>query len=172
VTNVTDAAPFTGVIEMTALVDPAEFGGKSLVYLPKYVGASDEAWKLSDQQIESQFLDALMRLFPNFSREDVLAFRVSRVRHVFALSTLGYSQRVPPISTSVPGVFLVNSSQIVNGTLNVNETVRLAESAVRPTVTSNEPESMNCDREHSLQIFPYQPTTHAADDRELVARSR
>jgi protoporphyrinogen oxidase len=31
VTNVTDPAPFTGVIEMTALVDRAEFDGKTLV---------------------------------------------------------------------------------------------------------------------------------------------
>jgi hypothetical protein len=33
--------------------------------------------------------------------------------------------------TSIPGVYLVNSSQIVNGTLNVNETVQLAERAVQ-----------------------------------------
>lgn len=44
VTNITDPAPFTGVIEMTALVDPTELDGKSLVYLPKYVAASDQVW--------------------------------------------------------------------------------------------------------------------------------
>jgi len=176
VTNITDAAPFTGIIEMTALVDPAEFGGKSLVYLPKYVGTSDEAWKLSDEQIETQFVDALERLYPNFNRANVLAFRVSRVRSVFALSTLGYSRNVPPIETSVPGLFLVNSAQIVNGTLNVNETVRLAESAVetvcRPIATSNEHATTERHPEQSLPVFPYQSTTHVADDRELVARSR
>ena len=32
--------------------------------------------------------------------------------------------------TSIPGVAVVNSSQIVNGTLNVNETVQLAGRAV------------------------------------------
>jgi protoporphyrinogen oxidase len=176
VTNVTDAAPFTGVIEMTALVDPAQFGGKSLVYLPKYVAAGDDAWKQSDEQVETQFVGALERLYPKFDRADVLAFRVSRVRHVFALSTLGYSRLVPPIETSVPGVFLVNSAQIVNGTLNVNETVRLAESALETICRPREPQANHnaaqCHSGHCLKVFPYQPQEQVADDRELVARSR
>ena len=71
----------------------------------------------------------LERMYPGFSRADVACFRVSRVREVFAIPTLGYSKRVPPMATSVPRVHLVTSAQIVNGTLNVNETVRLAERA-------------------------------------------
>src|SRR5205823_8333679 len=85
VTNITDSAPFTGVIEMTALVDPAEFGGRALVYLPKYVTADDSAWSRSDDEIRTDFLAALQRLYPRFSPDEVLAFRLSRVRHVFAL---------------------------------------------------------------------------------------
>jgi protoporphyrinogen oxidase len=65
-------------------------------------------------------------MYPGFSREDVLAFRISRVRYVLPISTLGYSKRLPPIRTSVPGIAIVNSAHIVNGTLNVNETVQLA----------------------------------------------
>jgi hypothetical protein len=45
------------------------------------------------------------------------------------LPTLGYSKRVPPVDTTVPGLHLVNSAHILNGTLNVNETVQLAERA-------------------------------------------
>ena len=130
VTNLTDAAPFTGVIEMTALVDPAEFGGRTLVYLPKYATADDPVWSRSDDEVRAEFVAALTRLYPGVYEEDVLAFRVSRVRHVFALTTLDYSDRVPPRETSIPGLFLVNSAQIVNATLNVNETVRLAESSL------------------------------------------
>ncbi len=130
VTNVTDPAPFTGVIEMTALVDPSEFGGRTLVYLPKYLASGDPAWQRCDAEIQAEFVAALVRLFPRFDAHDVLAFRVSRVPHVFALSTLGYSTRLPPISTSIPGFSIVSSAQIVNGTLNVNETVKLAEAAV------------------------------------------
>ena len=56
------------------------------------------------------------------------------MRHVLASSTLNYSAKLPPMTTGIPGLFLVNSSQIVNGTLNVNETLMLADRAM-PIVT-------------------------------------
>ncbi len=128
VTNLTDPwVPFTGVIEMSALVDRAEFGGHSLVYLPKYIAPDDPLMSEPDDSIRERFTAALERMYPHFNRADVLAFQIARVRHVFPIPTLGYSDRVPPMRTSLPGVFLVNSSQIVNGTLNVNETLQLAE---------------------------------------------
>jgi hypothetical protein len=51
------------------------------------------------------------------------------VRRVFPIPSLGYSRHVPEMTTSVPGLHVVSSAQIVNGTLNVNETIELAERA-------------------------------------------
>ena len=52
VTNITDPGiPFTAVVEMTALVDRAELGGHTLVYLPKYVDPDDPAFGLPDGEI-------------------------------------------------------------------------------------------------------------------------
>lgn len=131
VTNITDEAPFTAVIEMSALVDKSEFGGNALVYLPKYVAPDDELFEETDAQIQEVFVFALEKMYPHFSRTDILAFQISRVRQVFALSTLGYSKTLPPMQTSLGNVYIVNSTHIVNGTLNVNETVQLAEKAAR-----------------------------------------
>lgn len=131
VTNITDTwVPFTAVIEMSALVKPEHLGGRHLVYLPKYVSPIDPIFEEPDHSIRERFLGALEKMYPRFSRDDVLAFRVSRVRQVFAVSTLDYSKRVPPIVTSQPGIYLVNSSNILNGTLNVNETLQLADTAL------------------------------------------
>ena len=130
VTNLLDLGlPFTGVIEMSALLRPEHFGGRGLVYLPRYLEPDDALFELPDAEIESLFLEGLMRVYPTVRREDVLAFRISKVRFVMPLPTLGYSKRVPPTETSARGLHLVNSAQILNGTLNVNETVQLAERA-------------------------------------------
>ena len=130
VTNITDAwVPFTAVIEMSALVERHYFGGHSLVYLPKYVTPDDPAFALSDQEVEALFLAALLRMYPDLHRDDILCFRVSRVRYVLAISTLHYSTRLPPMTTSLPGIHIVNSAHILHGTLNVNETVQLADKA-------------------------------------------
>lgn len=129
VTNITDASiPFTAVIEMSALVDREHFGGNALVYLPKYVDPDDPAFSLSDEEIKEKFLEALARMYPHFERGDVVSFRVSRVRHVFPLPTLNYSKRLPAIRTG--RVHILNSAHILNGTLNVNETVQLAEKSI------------------------------------------
>ena len=127
VTNITDETPFTGIIEMSALVDKAEFGGNALVYLPKYVAPDDALFEKTDAEIEDVFLSALEKMYSHFQREDVVAFKISRVRQVFPLPTLNYSENVPGVKTSLENVFVVNSAQITNGTLNVNETVQLAE---------------------------------------------
>lgn len=130
-TYITDEAPFTAIVEMSAFVDRRHFDGRSLVYLPKYCTPDDPTARMTDDEVEEAFVAGLERIHPGFRREDIACFRVSRVREVFAIPTLGYSKRVPPMATSVPGVRLVTSAQIVNGTLNVNETVQLAERAAR-----------------------------------------
>ena len=131
VTNLTDEwVPFSAVIDMGTIVDRAEWGGRSIVYLPKYVAPDDPLFEASDDAIREAFLGALERMYPSFSRERVRAFAVSRVREVFAIATLGYSGHLPPIATSVPGVYTLNSAHIVNGTLNVNETLQLVERGV------------------------------------------
>jgi protoporphyrinogen oxidase len=137
VTNITDKTPFTGIIEMSALVDKKEFGGNALVYLPKYVAPDDELFEKSDAEIEEIFLNALEKMYSHFKREDILEFKISRVRNVFPIPTLNYSANVPDVKTSLDGVFIVNSAQITNGTLNVNETIQLAEKFFEETLAAD-----------------------------------
>jgi protoporphyrinogen oxidase len=138
VTNITDSRiPFTAVIEMSALVDRLQFSGHSLVYLPKYVAQDDPAFSMSDEEIQEHFVTALASMYPDFSPSDLLSFRISRVPHVFPVPTLNYSKRLPSVETSVPGLHILNSAHIVNGTLNVNETVQLAEKAVPQLLAGN-----------------------------------
>lgn len=130
VTNLIDPIfPFTGVVEMTALVDPVQFGGNALVYLPKYVAPNDPIFEEDDAQTQSRFLAGLRHIHPDLRDEEIRAFRISRVRHVFTIPTVGYNANVPPMRTSLPGLVLVNGAQITGGTLNVNETLALAERA-------------------------------------------
>lgn len=129
-TYLTDEQPMTTVIEMTALVDPAELGGHTLVYLPRYVAADDPLLDAPDEEVERRFLAGLRVVHPDVSDDDVVAVRTARARYVFPLPVLRYSETVAPVHTSVPGLHLVHSAQIVNGTLNANETIQLAEDSV------------------------------------------
>ena len=128
VTNITETwTPFTGIIEMTALVDPKELGNHSLVYLPKYIEPGDELFNKSESELREFFLNALFKMYPDFSEDDVIHWNMSSARRVFALPTLHYSEKLPSVTTCLKGYYIINSAQIINGTLNVNETVQVAE---------------------------------------------
>jgi protoporphyrinogen oxidase len=140
VTNITDDfVPFTAVIEMSALVDKAEFGGHALIYLPKYVAPDDPIFQESDEAIKARFLAALARMYPHFRPSDVVTFQLSRVRQVFPLPTVDYSANLPAQETSLAGLHIINSAHILNGTLNVNETIQLAENAAKRLLYVNPP---------------------------------
>ncbi len=129
--------PITAIVDMSAFVDPAQFEGRGLVYLPRYVHASEAIFSESDARIEDRFVKALRRVYPDLERGQVCCCRISRVREVFPIPTLDYSTRLPSPTTSVPGLHLVSSAHIINGTLNVNDTVRVAEQAARSLIQTD-----------------------------------
>ncbi len=133
ITNITeDGFPFTTAIEMTALVDKITFDGNSLVYLPRYLADDDPCLQWDDAALCGTFFSSLRRMYPGLREEDIAASTVARARCVFPVTTINYSKDVMPgTRTSVKGLFIANSSQIPNGTMNVNELVALSHRKAR-----------------------------------------
>jgi protoporphyrinogen oxidase len=137
ITNITDTRfPFTGVIEMSALVDKTKYlEGKSLVYLPKYVTSDDPLFNQPDDEIRSYFLDNFKKMYPWLTDDNIKFAGVAKAKHVITVAKLNYSEVLPKIKTSMPGVSIINTSHIKDGTLNVNETVRVAETKLEEILT-------------------------------------
>lgn len=132
ITNITDTRfPFTGVIEMTALVDPKELKGNHLIYLPKYVTSNDKLLEESDEYIRDYFLKNFLEMYPDFSMQDVSFAGVAKAKHVITVAALEYSSKLPAVQTSLPHVHIINTAHIKDGTLNVNETIRVAETKLK-----------------------------------------
>lgn len=132
-----ETVPYTAVIEMTAIVDRKHFKDRALVYLPAYVPSDSPLFDLSDDEIRTRFLASLKAMYPDLTDDDIEAFRVSRARQVLSITTLNYSDGLPPMATAVPGLFIINSAHIVNAALNVNDTIKLAE-ATLPMLLSDD----------------------------------
>jgi protoporphyrinogen oxidase len=136
ITNITDTRfPFTGVIEMSALVDKKYLGGQSLVYLPKYVTSDDPLFNKPDDEIRNYFLDNFKKMYPWLTDDNIKFAGVARAKHVITVARLNYSEALPAIKTSMPGVSIINTSHIKDGTLNVNETIRVAETKLEEILT-------------------------------------
>ena len=78
-------------------------------------------------EIREYFLTPLFKMYPALSEDDIVHFSIASEKRVFALPVLHYSEILPPVITSLKGYYIINSAQIVNSTLNVNETIRIAE---------------------------------------------
>jgi protoporphyrinogen oxidase len=132
ITYLLSPQPFTAVIDMSALTGTGQLRGHGLVYLPSYVRSDDPLFDVADDEIVATFLAGLESVYPA-SRGTVVTARVSKVRHVLPVPTLGYTSGLPPVRTSVPGLYLASSALITDGTLNVDETLGVAERAL-PTL--------------------------------------
>ena len=131
VTNLADSnVPFTGVIEMTNLISTQETAGRHLVYLPKYIAPGDPLFQAGDQDVWQLFWSHLRQIFPDLHESDIERHFVFREKLVQPLPVLHYSDIVPPMETNIPNVLIANTTQIVNSTLNNNEMVKIARSAV------------------------------------------
>lgn len=122
--NIADrAVPFTGVIGMSSIVHPAETDGRYLTYFPQYVLSDDLYLRQPDERVKEQLFLGLRQLFPGLSTSDIVSLHINRAAKVQPLQVLEYSRVAPRISTAHRNVFILNSSQLVNCTLNNNEII-------------------------------------------------
>ena len=129
-TYITDERiPFTTVIEMSTLVDRERFGGYHLAYLPRYVPADDPVFERGDAELAAEFTAGLKRMFPDLQPAEIHSLQIARTRHVLAVPGLHYQALMPSMTTTIAGLFVINSAQIVNAALSVNDSIRLAHSS-------------------------------------------
>lgn len=129
-TNLTDDLPFTGIIEMTNLISLEETQGRHLVYLPKYTSPGDPLFEATEEEVWNLFYPSLRRAIPSLKEEEIERRFIFRERLVQPIPVLNYSAIVPQMETNIPNLFLANTTQILNSTLNNNEMVRIAGKAV------------------------------------------
>lgn len=126
-TNITDTSvPFTGVIETTNLIAPEHVGGYHLVYLPKYVYPGNPYTAMDDTALRAEFMGHLRRMFPDLTDDDIVTTRLFRERFVEPIHPIGGTDRIAPIATDIPGLYLANTSQIYPALTNCDSVTRHA----------------------------------------------
>lgn len=123
--------PFTGVIGMSNLASLDQTAGRHVTFLPKYVMSDHPLLRAPDEEIRSSFMAGLRLMFPDRDWSDIEALHVNRAFKVQPLQVVGYSTLVPTVATRHPDLYVLNTSQFVNCTLNNNEVVRTVDDFVR-----------------------------------------
>lgn len=123
--NVNDPGfPFVAVIEHTNLEPASTYGGRHIVYLSKYLPASAELYRMSDEAALEYSLPHLVRMFPAFDRRWITAAHVWRARYAQPIVSKHYTQLVPPAETPLEGLYLSSMAQIYPEDRGTNYAVR------------------------------------------------
>lgn len=117
--------PFTGVIEHTNFIDPAEYDGNHFLYLSKYMEPDHPYFALSDQELIDEYLPYLKRINPDFDPAWIQEWWVFRERAAQPIVTLDYSEKIPAHRTPLDGLYLANTTQIYPEDRGTNYSVRL-----------------------------------------------
>jgi protoporphyrinogen oxidase len=132
VINVLDKnLPFTGIVESTNIIPEGTFGGRHLVYLPKYVTQDDPLNKTPDHRIQEEFTESLRKIFPDLRNEDILHSQIFRENCVQPIHRPRTAETRPSSRSPLPGVYLANASLIPNSTLNNNAVLEEVQEAVK-----------------------------------------
>ena len=123
--NVNDPGfPFVGVIEHTNLDQADPTGRRHIVYLSRYLPASDPMFGGTDDEIIRFTLPHLRRMFPDLSPECIVATHVWRARYAQPLALRNYGKLVPPHETPVRGLFLASMAQVYPEDRGTNYAIR------------------------------------------------
>jgi protoporphyrinogen oxidase len=139
--------PFTGVIEMTNLISTQETAGYHLVYVPKYTVPGDPLFDASEDDLWEHFQPALQRVVPQLQESDIEAKFLFRERLVQPVPVLQYSDIVPDMRTNIEGLYLANTTQIINSNLNNNAMTKIANRAVGLLLHDLRPTNPVCEDE-------------------------
>ena len=131
-TNIADPElPFIGLIEHTNFIEPERYGGRRFLYVANYLDPRDELLSLAPDELIGAYEAGLRKVNPAFSRDWIRERWLFREPAAQPVVTAGYRDRIPPLSTGVPGLVLANTTQIYPEDRGTNYSVRLGGDAAR-----------------------------------------
>lgn len=123
--NVNDPGfPFVGVIEHTNFEPTSTYGGRHIVYLSKYLPATDELYLMSNEDVIAYCLPFLARMFPEFDRSWILDAHVWRARYSQPVVVREYSRLIPSVDTPISGLYLSTMAQVYPEDRGTNYAIR------------------------------------------------
>ena len=125
------AMPFLAVVEHTSMVDPAEYGGRHLVYLGNYRAHDDPIFKQSTDEVLASFEPGLRRLNPGFEGSWIRESWSFGAPFAQPIVTPTFARTIPGFDTPVAGLYVANMFQVYPYDRGQNYSIELAERLVR-----------------------------------------
>lgn len=119
--------PFDGVVETSTLTHAADRGPRHVVYLTKYLHRTDARFSAPENELFSDWISALFRLFPDLAESDIEEKFIFRAPFVEPIYRLGQMSLRPPEALVSGRVFMANTAQVYPIVTSWNGSVLQAE---------------------------------------------
>jgi protoporphyrinogen oxidase len=130
--NVNDPGfPFMALVEHTNYMDPADYGGRHLIYLGNYRPMDDPLLRLSTDEVVDQFAPHLARINPAFSRDWISEAWSFAAPFAQPIVTVDYRDHIPPFETPVPGLWVGSMFQVYPHDRGQNYSIELADRLIK-----------------------------------------
>ena len=124
------ASPFLAVVEHTAMLPAAAYGGRHLVYLGNYVPHDDRLFEESAAETLARYVPAIRGLNPAFDPSWVTERWSFGARFAQPIVTPGFRKRIPPFETPLRNLFVASMFQVFPHDRGQNYSIELAERLV------------------------------------------
>ena len=129
-TNISDPQiPLAGVIEYTNLNPCPDLGGSRILYLPLYLPATSGRYAVNDDELLREYIRYLQIIRPDFDADWIEGWHVFRDEYAQPICEVGFTQYIPPIPSSLPGLFVTDSCQLHPEDRIVANSIHLGERA-------------------------------------------
>ncbi|MDR1299795.1 MAG: NAD(P)/FAD-dependent oxidoreductase [Oscillospiraceae bacterium] len=112
VTVAEPGAPFVLFIEHSNLFPDPAFGGRGFIFLSRYLDAADPLYGASERDIADTFFSYLGAMFPHFSRDGIVEYKVRRARWAQPVVGLRHREKLLPFETPLDGLYIASMPQI------------------------------------------------------------
>ena len=121
--------PFLAFVEHTNYIDPAHYGGETIVYCGDYLTADHPYLELPAEELLEKYLPGIRRLNPAFERDWIRRYWKFTELYAQPVPLVGHGKRVPPLATPLAGLYMANMSQIYPWDRGTNYAVALGRRA-------------------------------------------
>ncbi len=130
--NVNDPGfPFVGVIEHTNFDSPANYGGKHVVYLSRYLAKEDPLWNYDSENYLAFCLGHLQRMFPALQPDWIQDYRIWSAEFAQPVTERNYSSYVPGRTTPYGNAWVSTMAQIYPEDRGTNYAIREGQAAAQ-----------------------------------------
>jgi protoporphyrinogen oxidase len=130
--NVNDPGfPFMALVEHTNYMEPADYGGRHLVYLGNYKPMDDPLLTTTTDEALELVIPALRRINPSFDREWITQAWSFGAPFAQPIVSVEYRDHIPPFQTPLPGLWVGSMFQVYPHDRGQNYSIDLAERLVK-----------------------------------------